>query len=411
MTWFKPWTWGQKTVTVDGALVSGYNDIGWSADNYWALSREGMEACSTVYACVNKIAIVAATIPLASYEGDERLDRQFDILTRLKRPNKIMGYSAFIRYWAMCMKLGGQAFIWNNRSEFLGEGLELWPVPPNLVTVNLSETTWGKIDSFTIDMNGKPLTVMPDDMLYTWYNHPRDLMEPLSPMKAASREVDLENEGLSWNVTLLGNQSKPPMGVAPKDVENPMTEEQAKELEKAIIAKIGGKRGAGKPLVFRWPMDLQEFGWNPSEMEWLAGLTEMDKRIARVYNVPMEMIGGQATYENFDAAERIFYEHGVIPDMELFASELTVWDASDLDGSQEVRVERSQIDALKDDQSELSTMLSDSIRHGRLTPNEARKEMGREESTDAAANVLYIDSKLVPLALAGADTFDEEPLE
>ena len=408
MTWYDPRTWGKKTVDVDGALLPGsYNDIDWSADNYWALSREGMEACSTVYTCINRTAIVGATIPLASYQGDDRLDRQVEILDRLKRPNKIMGYSAFIRYWIQCMQLGGRAYIWNNKSEFSGDSLELWPVPPNDVTVNHSTTIWGLIDSFTIDMDGTPKTVPAEDMMYTWYHHPRDFMEPLSPMKAAAREVDLENEGLGWNVQLMGNQSKPPMGIAPKESENPLTDKQAKELEKAIIAKIGGKGGAGKPLVFRWPMDIQEFGWSPNEMEWLKGLREMDRRIANVYNFPAELLGIEKTYENFEVAERVFYEQAVLPLMELFATEISVWEASDLEAGQEVRVERGKIDALKDDQEALSTMLSDQVRHGRRTPNEARTEMGQELSPDKAADMLYIDKNIVPLALSGADMFNE----
>jgi len=410
MTWYKPWTWARKTISVDSALLTpSYSDIGWSADSYWHLSREAMEQCSTVYRCINLTAKTGATVPLGSFEGDEAVDGQFEIMDRLKRPNKIMSYSSFIRYWIMSMQLGGQAFIWNNRSSINGEGLELWPIPPTDMTANLG-ARFGEIDSFTWSYKGNSIRLPPEDVLYTWYQHPRDFMEPLSPLKAAAREVDLSNESLAWNVSTMNSGGKPSVSVAPAkgDTDSFLTQAQAKELEEGIIKRIGGSANAGKPLVMRWPMDLNVYGWSPSDMDWLSGLDKMDVRIANVFDIPPELVGAQKTYENFEVAERVLYTQAVIPLMELFADSLTMWPGANLRGSQEIRVLRSQIDALKDDQAVLSTMLNDSIRHGRMTPNEARAEMGMDTSTDANADILLIDKNLIPLSLAGMDGFAED---
>jgi HK97 family phage portal protein len=404
----------EKTLQVNEDLLLGnWDSVDWSTDNFASLSKEGYEHVSTVYRCVN---LIAKTVGALLFGVFEEMDDGFELIkahplmATLKRPNPIQSKAMFIRYWVTCLLLGGRAFIWANVADN-GEILEFWVIPPSDVNVTLGET-FGTISSISWTYNGEVFNLDPAHVLYTWFPNPRDFMQPMSPLKAAAQEVDLSNQGLKWNLSLLSNYAKPPFYVGlDKDSDMALKDEHVEQIKRALRTEYSGADNAGRAPVFRIPgLSLTQYGWNPQDMDWLNGLSTQDVRIANVYDIPPEFIGQQATYENRREANFAFYDQAVLPVADLLADELTNWRILSIPEEQHIAVLREQIRALKDDQEELSNRLDKLVTNGIITRNEARLPLGYETSDDPMADVLTVGKEVTTLGVAGLNMGTEDEI-
>jgi HK97 family phage portal protein len=398
--------WLYKQVIVDEALLSRpWDAASFTADNFTTLSREGYEHVATVFRAVNLVAKTSAGIQFGVFEeNDEGMDELVtghSFPSNLKRPNPIMGRGSFIKYWVTSMLLGGRAFIWASKSSS-GEILELWTLPPDEVVVHWGET-YGVINGYTwTTSQGQVLDIPAEDMLYVWFPNPRDILLPISPLQAAAQEVDITNQGLKWTLSLLVNAARPSAYISlPKDSDEILQDKDVNEIKAALREEHTGSSNVGRVMVFKKPgLAMTAYGWTPADMDWVNGLAVSDVRIANVFDVPPELVGAQKTYENFETANRVLYQHAVIPIMELLADELTNWEAIGLEPDQFIGLLLEDIKALQEDQDNLSKRVTNEITIGMITRNEGRAKMKMPPSDDPMADVLTVGKEVTTLGVA-----------
>jgi HK97 family phage portal protein len=409
--------WLLKTMGVDpGPSPSAWVGSSWGVTNYNQLSREGYEHCATVYKCINVIATAMATVLLDIRA--EKEDGKFEavpmhpLIQRMHKPNPLMGRAMFLRNWANSLLLGGRAYIWANVLAN-NEIAELWPLPAGEVEVVWS-ATYGIVSEFvwTPSMGGIK-RIPPEQVLYTWLPNPRDLLQPMSPLKAAAREVDIENDSLLWNLSLLRNGGKPPYWIGlDKDAAETigtLRQEHVDDIKLSLREEYSGPQNVGKVPIFRVPgLKLEQYGWTPQDMDWLSGLEKADVRIANVYNVPPELIGAQKKYENYTAAQRALYTDAVLPLVELLADNMSNWKMSGLFENERVFVRRESIKELQEDRATISARVSGEVDRGIITRNEARAELGYPAVNDPLANVLTVDRTVTPLSFTTENAGTEE---
>lgn len=391
-----------KSIDVDGTFLgSSLGSPAWSTENFDSLSREGYENVSTVFRCINLISKTAAMIALGVFQesddGDELIPNH-PFITKLRRPNPLQGRSAFLKYWITSLLVGGRAFIWAVPSS-TGEILELWVLSPSNVQVNLGER-FGMIHSFDWNYNGNTISLPPEHVLYTWFPNPRDQMLPISPLKAAAQEVDITNEGLRWNISLLANAARPNFYIHMSEKsEAGITDPQYEQLKHQLKTEYSGSKNIGKTPILRIPgLQLTPFGWSPQDMHWLEGLDKADVRIANVFDVPPELVGAQKTYENFAVADRVLITQAVLPILELFVDELNNWLMLGLDEKEFLGVLKDKIKQLQDDQDSISKRITTEVQNGIVTRNEARVALKYPKSDDPMADILTSDKEVSPLS-------------
>lgn len=403
--------WFLKMLEVGGENMYGsWGD--WGMLNYNTLSREGYENCATVYRCVNLISKTSGRVLFGAFTDSENgpeLIQNHSVITKLQRPNPMFGRYSFIKYWAMCLLLGGRSFIWAN---VLGDGTvhELWVIPPNDVEIHWNEEFYGVIDYYEWNYNGNINRIPPEQILYMWFPNPRNSLLHMSPLQAASQEVDLSNEGLRWNLSLMLNGAKPSAYISlHKDTEANLSPKQVEELKQQLKEDHSGPKKVGSTPVLRVPgMQLTPYGWNPQDLDWLKGLGTADVRIANVYDVPPELVGAQKTYENMRQAWRIFYESAVMPLLDYLADELTNWPILGIPEDEYLAPRREKIKALQDDQDAISKRVVAEVNTGLITRNEGRADLQKPPSDDPMADVLTVTKEVSPLAIAEFNTGTED---
>jgi phage portal protein BeeE len=76
-----------------------------------------------------------------------------------------------------------------------------------------------------------------------------------------------------------------------------------------------GARNAGRPMLLEGGLDWKPMGFSPSDMEFHETKQAAAREIAIAFGVPPMLMGipGDATYANYQEANRAFYRLTVLP--------------------------------------------------------------------------------------------------
>jgi HK97 family phage portal protein len=159
--------------------------------------------------------------------------------------------------------------------------------------------------------------------------HPQDDHYGFAPMQAAAMAVDVHNSASRWSKSLLDNAARPSGALVWNggDGQGVMAEDQFRRLSDEIEANYQGARNAGRPMVLEGGLDWKPMGFSPSDMEFQKTKEAAAREIALAFGVPPMLLGiqGDATYSNYQEANRAFYRLTVLPLVTRVAAALAEW--------------------------------------------------------------------------------------
>ncbi|NND21831.1 MAG: phage portal protein, partial [Silicimonas sp.] len=145
--------------------------------------------------------------------------------------------------------------------------------------------------------------------------HPQDDHYGLSPMQAAASALDVHNAASRWSKALLDNAARPSGAIVYQGGEGQLTPDQYDRLLAEMEANHQGARNAGRPMLLEGGLDWKPMGFSPSDMEFQKTKESAAREIALAFGVPPMLMGipGDATYANYQEANRAFYRLTVLP--------------------------------------------------------------------------------------------------
>lgn len=402
-------TWFQKQSQTTRAIVAMMlSQPVWTPRNYANFAKEGYQNNVYVYACVRQIAMAVAGIPWIVYRQGrggkvEELD-DHPLAQLLERPNPWQGGSRFFENLVAFLMLSGNSYIEAVGPE-RGTPKELYVLRPDRIKV-LPGNSQQPIAGYQYTVGGVTVTFKPEEILHLKLFNPLDDWYGMSPIEAAARSIDQNNESRAWNVALLQNSARPPGALV---TENELSEEQYKRLKEEIQEKYAGSKNAGRPLLLEGGLDWKEMGLSPADMHWLEGLKLSAREIAIAFGVPPELIGDNTnkTYSNYKEARQAFYTETVLPLLDWIRAELNNWLVPKFgDDKIYIDYDRDEIEALQEDREAVWKRAMEAVKIGVLTPNEARLLLGYEEIP--GADTLMVPGNMMPLAtITGEDVTEE----
>jgi len=169
--------------------------------------------------------------------------------------------------------------------------------------------------------------------------------------------------------------------------------------EKAELEKeFNGSGTFNKIKSLRVPVDVQQIGSNPVDLNILASHKEAVTALCFVYHLPVDLYYGQSTYANMKEAKKAIYELQAIPLAEEFASDLLSYVGLDSGpNAYELRVNVDKIPIMR---SAPSDALDNATKmHASL--NELRRINGYGRIEEA-----YADQPMIPLGTQFGDEAD-----
>jgi HK97 family phage portal protein len=232
--------------------------------------------------------------------------------------------------------LPGELHVLRSDRMALVPGADGWPVAYDY-------TVSGSTHRFAMSAEAQPIC-----HIKTF--HPQDDHYGFSPMQAAAVALDVHTSASAWSKALLDNAARPSGAIVYKgaDGQSHLSADQYDRLLSEMESHHQGARNAGRPMLLEGGLDWKPMGFSPSDMEFQKTKEAAAREIAIAFGVPPMLMGipGDATYANYQEANRAFYRLTVLPLVQRVAAGVSHWLSGFTGEAVELRPDLDQIPAL-----------------------------------------------------------------
>ena len=372
--------------------------------DYKKIAKEGYQENAIVFRCVNEIAHGASAVDLCVYQGDIKLDSH-PLISLLQRPNpQFAGNEYFQALYSFLLLSGNSYAVY---SLVNGQPRELHLLRPDRVKIEPGKTHIPKAFEYIIDgrvVNRYEVdseTGTSDVKHFKMWNPLNDYYG-LSPIQAASFDIDQHNMAAKHNLSLLMNGARPSGAVIfkPKDESGmslQLSDSQRQQLMSDLNMRFSGSHNAGRPMLLEGDFDWKEMGLSPKDMDFLELKNMSARDIALCFGVPSQLVGvpDSQTYNNVSEARLALYEDTIIPLLRRVESDLNEWLAPRFGEDISIRYDIDSIPAMAERRKKTYENVVTAVREGIISRNEARERLGYEPIE--GGDDVYISANLFPL--------------
>lgn len=332
----------------------------WSPRDPATLARTGFCANPVVYRAVSLIAESAAALPLVLQDRERRY-ADHPALALLERPNAQQGRAELFESLYGQLLLTGNAYVEavipastaaETAAGDTGLPLALHVLRSDRMAVVPGADGWPAGWEYNVGGRKRRIPAGPGvaPLCHIRSFHPLDDHYGLSPMQAAAQAVDVHNSASRWSRALLDNAARPSGAFVWQGQDNygQLTDEQYQRLRDEVETLHMGATNAGRPLLLEGGLDWRPMGFSPSDMEFHSTKEAAAREIATAFGVPPMLLGvpGDATYANYQEANRAFFRLAVLPLATRVAGALADWLADFSGESFDIRPDPDLIPAL-----------------------------------------------------------------
>jgi len=386
-----------KASTTTQAIVRGMPEALWAPRDYQTFSREGYQQNPWVYACITEIARGIAGIPWRLYRGSGGRDALREIedhplLRLLRRPNPEQGYAAWAEQLVSFLLISGNGYI-EAVGPDRGAPRELYALRPDRMRVLPDPAL--RVKGYRYEVNAYRVDLDPLHCLHLKLFNPTDDWYGMSPLEAAARAIDQDNELSRYEVRLLQNQAMPGMVLRSQDA---LDDRQYDRLKQQIQQLYQGTDNVGRPMILDGGLEAQPLSFSPQDLVMDKAQLWTAQRIAAAFGVPGELIGlVSATYQNRREARKALYTETILPLLDRIADDLNNWLVPQFGEALTLAYDADSIEALQEDREKLFKQIQSA---DWLTVNEQRVMAGYDERPEG--DVILAQANQLPLDQLGA---------
>ena len=347
---------------------------GWTPTDYAAYFAASAPVYAAIRLRADSVARARLRIHTLRNGGREPVPPDHPAQKLLDRANPHWTGGDLWRATETYLNLWGAAY-WSVERDGAGVPCELWPLRPDRVRLIPDKTDYiaGYLYS---GASGESVAFAADEVVRMRYFNPMDEYAGLSPIAPARLSVDMGRDALAGNRAGLANDSSP--GLFLETTESP-TDYEAAEFYAKWDERLRGPANRRRPMILNGGVKPIQTGFSPKEMEYLSALRWTVEDVARAFNVPKPLLHDleRATYSNIETARRMFWETCVVPELRMFEETLNER-LLPMFGDPYLAAEfdTSQIEALRESESERARRIALYVKSGVMTVDEARSELG-----------------------------------
>ncbi len=305
--------------------------VAWSPRDTVSLTRAGFSGNPVGFRCVKMIAEAAAAVPLVLQDKAQRFE-EHPMLSLLRRPNMAQGQAEMLEALYAQLLLSGDGYL-----EAVGLDderammpLELHVLRSDRMRVVPGADGWPVAYEYSVGAVKHRFDVRNESAICHIRNfHPQDDHYGLSPMQSAATAIDVHNAATRWSKALLDNAARPSGAIvySGADGQSSLSHDQYDRLVAEMEMHHQGARNAGRPMLLEGGLDWKPMGFSPSDMEFQKTKEAAAREIALAFGVPPMLLGipGDATYANYQEANRAFFRLTILPMVTRVSSSISNW--------------------------------------------------------------------------------------
>lgn len=342
----------EQKASATGPVVSYQSSgrVAWSPRDTVSLTRTGFTGNPVGFRSVKLIAEAAAALPLVMQDAQQRYE-EHPLLALVSRPNAAQGRAELLEALYGQMLLSGNGYVEAVAGED-GQPVELHVLRSDRMSVVPGADGWPVAYEYAVSGRkhrfeaGGPVS----PVCHMKSFHPQDDHYGFSPMQAAAMALDVHNSASRWSKALLDNAARPSGAIIYKgaDGQGAMSVDQYERLVSEMESHHQGARNAGRPMLLEGGLDWKPMGFSPSDMEFQKTKEAAAREVALAFGVPPMLIGiqGDATYANYQEANRAFYRLTVLPLATRVTAALAHWLSGFTGAAVEIKPDLDQVPAL-----------------------------------------------------------------
>lgn len=330
------------------AMATG-GGVAWSPRDTVSLTRSGFQGNPVAFRAVKLIAESAAALPLVVQDSVRRYEVH-PVLELMRRPNPVQGRADFLEAVYGHLLLSGNAYL--EAVPGTAGVAELHVLRPDRMALVPGPDGWPVAYDYTVggrrhrfDMTGE---VQPVCHIRAF--HPQDDHYGFSPLQAAAVALDVHSSASRWSKALLDNAARPSGAIVYKGMDGAgaLSADQYDRLVTEMETHHMGARNAGRPMLLEGGLDWKPMGFSPSDMEFHQTKEAAAREIAIAFGVPPMLLGipGDATYANYQEANRAFFRLTVLPLAAKVTAAVAHWLSGFGGDAVEIRPDLDQVPAL-----------------------------------------------------------------
>lgn len=307
----------------------GAGRVAWSPRDTVSLTRTGYTGNPVGFRCVKLLAEAAAALPLVLQGAGRRFDTH-PVLTLLANPNPAQGRAELLEALYAQLLLTGNGYLELVTTD-AGALAELHVLRSDRMSLIPGPDGWpvaydynvgGRKHRFDVSTSLAPICHIKSF-------HPQDDHYGFSPLQAAAQAVDVHNAASRWSKALLDNAARPSGAIVYRGAEGQgsLSADQYDRLVSEMESHHQGARNAGRPMLLEGGLDWKPMGFSPSDMEFQQTKESAAREIALAFGVPPMLLGipGDATFANYQEANRALYRLTVLPMATRVVATLAEW--------------------------------------------------------------------------------------
>ncbi|MEI2686745.1 MAG: phage portal protein [Cypionkella sp.] len=354
----KPEVVPEKKASAVGRVVAWGNSgrVAWSARDVVSLARSGFQGNPVGFRAVKMIAEAAAALPLILQDHERRYD-QHPVLGLIRRPNGAQGRAELFEAIYGHLLLSGNAYV-EAVPGLTQLPAELHVLRSDRMAVVPGADGWPMAYDYTVGARTHRFAMSEEHqpICHIKTFHPSDDHYGLSPLQAAAVAIDVHGSASSWSKALLDNAARPSGAIIYKgaDGQSQLSSDQYDRLLGEMEAHHQGARNAGRPMLLEGGLDWKPMGFSPADMEFHQTKEAAGREIAIAFGVPPMLMGirGDATYANYQEANRAFFRLTVLPLVTRVTAGLSHWLSGFTGELVELRPDLDQVPALSDERDQ-----------------------------------------------------------
>lgn len=378
----------------------------WGSVGAWDVDKavdQAYERDLWVYRCIDAIATNQSSIGMVHRKGDARNGRLLQspqLMTLLNvRPNSYETAAQF-RYRLTTLALLSTKGYFIEAVPNVQNPESLHVLPPQSVEPIPDPFTF--VSGYrVIGADRAEKVLRPDQVIWGKLKpHPIDPYRQMTPLMSAGISVETDLLARMFNRNFLQNDGRPGLLIS---VRGQMLPEDAQEIKRRFS---GGPQHAGQTSVIEADgMDIADLGATPRDAQWMESINASKEDILLAFGVPESVLGNASgrTFDNADAEYEIFWTHTMKPHCEAMASAFDVF-TGDQSDDEVIAYDYSTVDVLQRQERRRQDAIIDRWARGVITWNEMRKEIGRNEWTEALAARIIV----LPSGFAMAENGDDQ---
>ena len=342
----------EQKASATGPVVAyqGSGRVAWSARDVFSLTKTGFLGNPIGFRAVKLIAEAAAALPLILQDRERRYDLH-PLLDLIARPNLAQGRAEFFEAAYGQLLLSGNAYLEAVPGISALPG-ELHVLRSDRMALVPGPDGWPVAYDYTVGARAHrfDMTTGITPICHIRTFHPQDDHYGFSPMQAAAVAVDVHVAAARWSKALLDNAARPSGAIVYKgaDGQSQLSADQYDRLITEMEAHHQGARNAGRPMLLEGGLDWKPMGFSPSDMEFQKTKESAAREIAIAFGVPPMLMGipGDATYANYQEANRAFFRLTVLPLVAKVTASVSHWLSGFTGEMVELRPDLDQVPAL-----------------------------------------------------------------